>query len=213
MTASSNRKDLIVLVPGKDEAAAIRGILARRRALGIRSVNAEIQFHPDRDPGCRLRAHEFLRRESGRFEHALVLFDSEGCGAEDQTRHELESEVEQRLSTAGWGDRAAVVVIEPELEAWVWGDTPHVDEALGWKDKRPSLRDWLISEGFLAEDDAKPGRPKEAMEKALRLARKKRSSAVYGQLAKRVSFQRCTDPSFLQLRQILSGWFAEDTRL
>jgi len=124
----------------------------------------------------------------------------------------LESEVEQRLSTAGWGDRAAVVVIEPELEAWVWSDTPHVDEALGWKDKRPSLREWLISEGFLAEDDTKPGRPKEAMEKALRLARKKRSSAVYGQLAKRVSFQRCTDPSFLRLRQVLAGWFAEDTR-
>lgn len=210
MTAAANRKDLIILVPGKDEAAVIRSLLTRKRSLRIRSLVSEIQFHPDRDPGCRLKAHEFLRRESGRFEHALVVFDSDGCGAEDMTREEVEKEVEQRLSSAGWGDRAAVVVIDPELEAWVWNDTPHVDEALGWKEEKPSLRDWLISNRFLEQDEFKPGRPKEAMEAALRAAGKKRSSAIYGYLAGKVSLQRCTDLSFQRFRRVLTDWFGQD---
>ncbi len=212
MTASANRKDLIVLVPGKDEAAVIRGLLARTRTLRIRSLLWEIQFHPDRDAGCRLKAHEFLRRESGRFEHALVVFDSDGCGAENIPRQEVETEVEQRLSSTGWGDRAAVVVIDPELEAWVWSDTPHVDEALGWKGRKPSLRDWLRSNRLLRKEESKPGRPKEAMEAALRAAAKKRSSAIYGYLAAKVSLQRCADPSFLRFKQVLTNWFGRDLK-
>ncbi|MCK4659024.1 MAG: hypothetical protein KAV82_05830 [Phycisphaerae bacterium] len=208
--ASEEQKDLIILVPGKDEAAAIRGILSRPRAMKIRPITVELQQHPERDPGCRLRGHEFLRRETGRFAFALVLFDREGCGAETESREAIEGEVQRRLAKTGWGDRVGVIVIDPELEAWVWNDTSHVDELLGWQGQTPSLREWLVTSGFLSPNDIKPRRPKEAMEKALRQAEKKRSSAIYGQLAEKVSFKRCVDPAFVKLRTTLQNWFPEE---
>ena len=205
--ARAGQQDLVVLVPGRDDQAALAGILARHEALGIRQVRATFQRHPDRDPGCLLRGHEFLRPQANRFRHALVMFDRAGCGREGRGREELEAEVESRLSTSGWGDRAAVVVINPELEIWVWADSPHVDIELGWQGRDPDLRSWLAQEGFLQADEHKPQRPKEAVEKALRLAGKRRSSAIYRQLAGRVSLQRCEDPAFLKLRDTLRGWF------
>jgi hypothetical protein len=108
--------DLVVLVPDKSIEAAILGILSRPEALGIRSVESKVFVHPDRDPGCLLRAHEFLRSMTARFAYGLVLFDRDGCGREGQDREALEEEVTRKLAAAGWDDRAAVIVIDPELE-------------------------------------------------------------------------------------------------
>lgn len=41
-----SKKDLIVLVADKDMEHALKGLLARPAALGIRSVNADILVHP-----------------------------------------------------------------------------------------------------------------------------------------------------------------------
>lgn len=205
--ATAAERDLVILVPGADEQAALEGILARHQALGIHPIWAEFQRHPDRDPGCLLRAHEFLRPQANRFRHALVLFDRNGCGQEDKTREELEHQVESRLSASGWGDRAAVVVIDPELEVWVWSDSPHVEAHLGWEGREPDLHAWMVREGFRREGQAKPRQPKEAVERALREARKRRSSAIYQHLAEEVSLTRCEDPAFLKLRETLRSWF------
>ena len=199
--------DLVILVPGRDEQAALEGILARHEALGFRPISAEFQRHPDRDPGCLLRAHEFLRPQANRFRHALVLFDRKGCGQEGKGRAGLEHEVESRLSASGWGDRAAVVVIDPELEVWVWSDSPHVEAHLGWEGREPDLHTWMLQEGFLQQDQAKPARPREAVDRVLRVARKRRSSSIYRQLAQDVSLTRCEDPAFLKLRETLRSWF------
>ncbi|MCK6483012.1 MAG: hypothetical protein L6R00_02620 [Phycisphaerae bacterium] len=186
----------------------LRAMLQRPKAVGILRITVEFQQHPDRDAGCRLRAHEFLKGACGRFQHALVVFDREGCGAEDRKREDLEREVEHRLGQAGWCDRAAVVVIDPELEVWIWVNSSHLDATLGWAGRRPTLREWLAQGGFLAEGAAKPQRPKQAIERALRKVGKTRSSAIYAQLAARVSFARCVDPAFIKLRTTLQRWFA-----
>jgi hypothetical protein len=209
MTATPS-KDLVVLVPGRNEVRSLAGLLARPGAIRIRPVTVEFQQHPDRDAGCRLRAHEFLRRERARFAHALVLFDRVGCGAEQKMREELEAEVEQRLADSGWGDRAAAVVIDPELEAWVWSDSPHVARCLGWRSCAPDLRAWLQGQGLWTETDQKPSDPKAAVERVLVHVGRARSSAICEELAKNVSFQRCVDPAFLRLRAILTRWFGEE---
>ena len=97
-------------------------------------------------------------------------------------------------------------MLDPELEAWVWSDSPHVDDVAGWKNRRPSLRRWLISQDYLQEGATKPG-PKEALEAALRTVRKPRSASLYRQLAEKVSLRRCNDPSFLELKTVLTAWF------
>lgn len=203
------KRDLIVLVADRNMAAAVDGLLARREALGLRQISADIRRHPEKDSGCRTSGVEFLRTFVKAYEHALLMFDHEGCGAEMESVITLEDEIGAGLVQAGWGDRASVVIFEPELEAWVWADSPHVDGVLGWKGRQPNLRTWLTEKGFWAQNTFKPTRPKEAMEAALREVKKPRSSALYQSLAERVSLTRCQDRAFLKFKQTMKEWFGE----
>lgn len=203
------QKDLVVLVADKNLAETLKGILSRPHSLGLRAIEIDGPWvHPGRDPGCLREAHDLLRPFIHRYAHALVVFDREGCGQEHRTCTELESGLERRLSECGWEDRAAAIVIDPELEAWIWSDSPHVETVLGWTDPSQPLSGWLVVEGFRQPGEAKPSRPKEAVEKALRLVRRPRSSALYSQLATRVSFEKCTDPAFSRLKKVLQAWFS-----
>jgi len=203
----SFQRDLVVLTADKNGEMAMRGLLSRPSRLSIRSVNAEHYVHPDRDPGCLRTAAELLRVAVRTHAYAVVLFDREGCGREDSGRVELEQQVEERLARSGWQERCAAIVVDPELDAWVWSDSPHVDEILGWSSRTPALRPWLRERGLLGQHQVKPSRPKEALERALHIVSRPRSSALYQALAQSVSLQRCTDPAFQKLRSVLTRWF------
>jgi len=200
-------RDLVVLVPCKNMEFSVRGILSRPEALSIRRPMFDLFVHPERDPGCLLKARAFLSPFRRTYAHALVMFDREGCGKEQFTREDLERGIEEDLGNAGWRGRAAAIVIDPELEAWVWSDSPHVDTCLGWTGRKPDLRSWLQHEGFLQQGSTKPKRPKEAMRAAMRLVRQVPSSAIYADLARRVSLRHCRDLSFRKLRHTLASWF------
>jgi hypothetical protein len=189
---------------------AVRGLLNRSKALMVREVVSDIYVHPENDPGCLLHGHDFLRSFVNRYAHALVILDREGCGQERFSRETLESNIEERLSQTGWDHRAAAIVIDPELEVWVWSDSPHVDSVLGWEGKQPDLRSWLIIQGFSSSRQIKPNRPKEAVQEALRLVRKQRSSSLYLQLAEKVSLDRCFDRAFIKFKMTLNDWFSEE---
>jgi len=206
--AATYEQDLVVLVPGKDDRAALEGALRRPGALGIRPMGTwQFRIHPERDPGCRVRAHEFLRPECRRFAHALVVFDREGCGADVRVPEDIEQEVQQRLAGSGWGDRAAAVVIDPELEVWMWTQPLHLADEVAWEGGGGALRPWLEQQGFWHPQDAKPRRPKEALQHTLRACRRPRTSALYGRIAEAAGLERCTDPAFLRLKRILRRWF------
>jgi hypothetical protein len=207
MANEAEPADLVVLVPDRNTEFAVRGLLARPKALGIRAIRSQIYSHLERDPGCLLRGPEFLAPLRDQYAHALILLDQEGSGRDAEPRTEIEQTLERRLEVS-WGPRAAAIVLEPELEVWWWSDSPHVDDILGWKGRVPTLRDWLTEKGLLSPEAIKPRRPKEAVELALRKAQKPRSSALYQQLASRVSFERCSDPAFLKLLATLRAWFA-----
>lgn len=207
MTSSPANKDLVVLVADKNIEYTVKGLLSRQQSLGVRELSTDIYVHPESDPGCFLRAQDFLRPFHGQYAHTLVMLDRDGCGRENLSRESLEEDLEGRLSKAGWQDRAAAIVLDPELEIWVWSDSPEVDSALGWATKRPGLREWLCSEGYLAGGETKPNRPKEAVVRALRISRKSRSSSLYLQLAECVSTQRCSDPAFVKFKTMLQRWF------
>jgi hypothetical protein len=207
MIECAYESDLVVLTADKNMKFAIEGLLNRPQALAVRPISAVFYIHPESDPGCLLHADDFLRPFIKRFAHAIVMFDLEGCGKEKRTRHELEQQVVAALSRSGWEDRAAATVIEPELENWVFSDSPEVDRVLGWRGNNPSLRTWLENQDYLAAGQIKPARPKEAMEAALRHVRMPRSSSIYGHLAQNVGFGRCTDNAFQKLKALLRTWF------
>ena len=203
-------KDLVVLVADKDMEFTLKGLLSRYNSLNIRDISQsyDIFVHPQRDPGCYKQCVDFLRPFTKEYKYALVFFDHEGSGQEKRTREEIETELEQNLKDSGWQKNASVIIFEPELEIWVWSDSPQVERILGWEDSNNNLRTWLRQNNLFTESEIKPARPKEVMEAALRKAKKPRSSSVYQQLAEKVSFKNCKDYSFQKFKRVVHNWFA-----
>ena len=201
-------KDLIILVADKNMEYALKGLLSRSDSLGICTpLEFKVYPHPQRDPGCFLRCQDFLRPFFNQYAHALVMFDHMGCGRESKSREVLEDDVEKRLSANGWENRATAIVIEPELESWIWVDLPQLEVIVGWEKQTEDLQSWLLSEELAEGRLSKPIDPKRALEKILQKTRKRRSSSIYLQLAQTVNFEECPDPSFRKLRLALSKWF------
>ena len=209
MTAMPPIKDLVVLTADKNARFAVQGILVRHRSLHIRPIEPDYYLHPEKDPGVLRTAHDFLRPFSKAYAHALVLMDREGSGEDSVGRADMETRIESALSKSGWDDRAKAVVIDPELDVWIWSDSPHIDLLLGWSQHKPDLRSWLREQKLLAIGTVKPARPKEALEVALRKVRKPRSSALYQAVAEKVSLTKCTDSAFVKLKIVLQEWFPE----
>ncbi|HPU97463.1 MAG TPA: hypothetical protein PLO53_05845 [Candidatus Hydrogenedentes bacterium] len=204
-------KDLVVLAADKDLEFTVKGIFARADAIGIRPIEADVYVNPNHDAGCVSRGVELLNQFRSGYRHGLLIFDYEGCGKDkDVPLGELKKALDEQLHYA-WGDKAKTVILDPELEIWIWSDSPHVEEVLGWKNKNPKLRDWLLAHGWLQEGCLKPVRPKEAFEAAIREARIPKSASLFHQLARKVSLQRCTDPAFRELKTVLKTWFPKET--
>jgi hypothetical protein len=200
--------DLFVLVADQDQAQAILALLEHRTpSLGVRTCRFEVRKHPQHDGGCFRQAPDLLRTMQSQAAHALVVLDREGSGADEKAPGEIEANLEGRLGTSGWDDRARAVVIDPELEIWLWSDSPHVATALGWIAGEADLQKWLTGQGFLSAGAVKPARPKEAMLAVLHETRVKPSASIFAEAARNVSLERCQDRSFLRFRDILRGWF------
>jgi hypothetical protein len=202
-------KDLVVVVADRDTEQAISALLRRNQALQIRAVDFDIFVHPERDPGVLQRGVALLNEINAlqKYRYALLLFDREGCGKEALTPSELEQQVQQQLDMSGWQGRSAVVVIDPELESWVFATSPHVVDVFAGGDAEVFQR---VVESFPKTPLGKPQKPKEAVEKLLRQKAIVRSSALYKELASRVSLKGCTDPAFQRLCAILRSWFPQD---
>lgn len=208
MTGGIMPKDLIVLVADKNMEATFKGLLSRNYSLGIKQITFDVFVHPNKDPGCRGESDRFLQSFINQYLYGLVVFDREGCGS-DQSRDELERRVESRLALVGWENRSIAIVLDPELEIWLWNRSPHVEEALGWRGQNQPLRSWLIMNGLLVEGNSKPTRPKETLEYVLRKVKKPRSSAIYMQIALNASLEGHQEPAFTKLRDTFRIWFSE----
>jgi hypothetical protein len=161
-----------------------------------------------RDPGVFQKAHEFLRPQCNRFSFAIAMCDLEGCGKEKKLpREKIEELIEQRLQSNGWNDRAMAIVIDPELEAWVWVDRRALSDQTGWLDGEASLRNWLMERSLIKTHQAKPDRPKECLQRVLRQTNKSRSSALFSALGRMADTTSCTDPAFAKLVSQLQRWF------
>ena len=210
---AANRRDLIALVADRDIQAVLLALLKRPGDLGIRRIDVvptDVPVHHHHDPGCLRKADEFLRPFHLQYSHALVVFDREGCGQDQLEADRIESEVELRLARSGWESRATAVVVDPEVEMWVWSDSPYVESCLAWTGRQPRLRIWLEKQDLWPAGEAKPPNPKRAFRAALREARRSLSSAVFGELAAQVEFSFCSDRAFCKLRETLRTWFPRD---
>ena len=134
------------------------------------------------------------------------MFDHRG-GGDPRPREVIQREVEDGLVRHGWRNRAKAVLIEPELEAWVWSRSRHVPELPGWTSGYPALRSWLERNGLWRTGESKPIDPKGAMRRALRQMNLQPSARRSAELAGAVSLRRCPDPAFNKFVRTLRKWF------
>lgn len=203
-------KDLIVLSADTQMQRTIETILEyRRSSLAIASgFSADVLSHPNQDPGCRTDAGRVLEPRRNAYRKAMVIFDYHGCGEQRLDPVELENRLEAQFSQGGWAqDRITFIVLDPELEAWLFGASfHHIERVVGWSQPQ-DIRRWLIERGFLLPETTKPHDPKAAFEAVLHRQRIPPSAKLFGELAQRVSLARCQDRAFQKFRTTLQRWF------
>ena len=155
------------------------------------------------DPGVYTRAHEFLRlyKDSHRF--AVIALDNAWSGSPGVEA--IQSHITANMIAVGWkADHFVVIVLDPELEAWILQDNPNVARAFRFEG---DLRNWLNQKGLWEADQPKAKDPKAAIELTLKSTRTPRSSAIYKKITAQVSVKSCIDPAFGQLRTQMQIWF------
>ena len=207
MIRARDHTDLLVLVADLDISVTVQCLLNRPESMGMHAVSFSVRRHPQRDAGCRSDAVERLRMFIRDHRFALVMFDKDGCGDPRESRESIQKDVELRLSRNGWENRCKAIVMEPELEAWIWNGSMHVPEVLGWNGDYTSLREWLASRRLWSPDLLKPSDPKQSLQAVLHSTRTPRSPNLYRRLAETVGVHRCADPAFNELKATLQQWF------
>ena len=209
MTTPQPFKDLLVVAADKQIQRTIETLLSHRsQALRIQQIKVDVLRHPQKDSGCRTASEILLDPSRNHYRKAVVIFDYDGSGENSLVPEDLESSLESRYESRGWGaDSIAFIVVHPELETWMFGATyTQLQQAVGWSQPE-TARDWLVQHGYLVGDEVKPKDPKDSVIAMLRLAKKPLASDVFVELASRVSLARCQDRAFQKFRDTLQRWF------
>lgn len=210
MIPSQSVPNLVVLTADSQMHRVVETLLQHRRpSLGIASdFSVAVRRHPQQDSGCRTASQTILNPLRNGHSKVMVIFDWHGSGAANVAAAELESNLERQYERDGWAvGRVTFVVIEPELDAWVFGASfQRLQRAFEWSQPQP-IRDWLESRGYLQPGGAKPQEPKRAVDEILTLHNKHRSAKMYADLARNAGLARCQDRAFQKFRSTLQRWF------
>ncbi len=198
-------KDILVLTADKDAELMLKALLDRLpRSEKIREFNFDIITHPKRDPGVVNQSVEYVRPYIKDYRFLLVFFDHEGSGKEKKAKLELELQIEKELDSNGWQDRNACIILEPELESWLWVNKTHLHQIMDWEHQE-DVYQWIKTKGFSCIN-SKPVRPKEAFESALKYQKIPRSSSLYVTLAEKADYLDCIDTSFTKFINTIRNW-------
>lgn len=201
-------KELIVLASDGQQKAVIEVLLEKRyKSLNIcklvQGQTFDVFVNSNKDPGVYKEAGPFLNVFVNQYKYALVLTDSAWEGSPGQAK--IKEKIQDDLNQNGWADRSSIIVIDPELEIWVWSSSNEIPVILGqsWE----QIHKIATKHSFWSPEDIKPHRPKELMDSVLREGRKHRSAALFQKLAEKISLQGCHDLAFRDLKKKLQEWF------
>ena len=207
------KRDCVFLLADKNMKGAFEGFFSRENfhlSLNCGPFDFDVVkdiavASGDNDPGLYTQGHELLRPFQVTHHRALVVLDAEWDGSPGAER--IKADLSGKIKSTGWGSETfRVIVIDPELENWIWQKNDHVAKGLGCPSCQEMMGDATVQAGW-PEAEAKPPRPKELLEDILRRRRIPRSSAIYKNITSRVSVKGCTDSAFEELLAALREWF------
>jgi hypothetical protein len=191
-----------------------RGYLEDR--LGCRTFDFDFQQdvvvdvrNGNTDGGIHRRAHQLLRRYLPFYQNAIVILDKNFGGRLPAAV--VREEILRNLLHNGWSAECVeVVVIDPELEVWLWQrGNPHLAREFRYNGS-VSLEEFLEAEGLWSSATLKPAKPKEAAGVLLQRYRAGPRIVVYRRIVEHISVRGCQDPAFNLLADALRRWFPID---
>jgi hypothetical protein len=235
-------KPLLLLLADSECASTFRGFFGREKfhqSLGcgpIQLNNAnfdpekDIRVHPAHDPGVWKDPQTILFAERHIYEKCLVILDEawEGAPAPEKIIEDIEGLVE---TEAKWArDRFEVILIQPELEAWIWQRNPHVAEAFEFNGTDAQLWNFLAKQSLRLDahkkkhrfiganadggsppvwpkTQRKPQNPKGLVEALAYHCHSGPASGMFNEISSKISVTGCVDPAFVKLRDTLREWF------
>ena len=171
------KRPCVFLVADGTMAQVLKSFLSRgylEDRLGCRSFDFDFQQDVvvnvrkgNTDGGIHRRAHELLRRFIHSHQNAVVMLDKNFGGRLPAAV--VRGEILHNLLNNGWSAECVeVVVIDPELEVWLWQrGNPHIGTAFRYNSPIP-LEEFLATEGLWSSAAVKPTQPKEAASLLLR---------------------------------------------
>ena len=205
-------RDLVILVADGTMKAVFDAFFNRAR-WDLRLQCAAFDLWPQEDifydplhtdGGVYKSAHELLRPYLNTHTRSVVVLDQQFGG--ELPAEQVRLEILQNLRANGWAqDRCSVIVIDPELEIWLWQDNANVAQAIGFTG--PSLRQHLQQVGKWPVGAAKPLKPKKTMQEFITPRKGLKTKVVYSRIARSVSVTGCTNPAFQLFAGTLRGWF------
>ncbi len=146
------------------------------------------------------------------WKHCLVLADRKVSGTRFASPEEVEDMFEKALLHRSNGKYTArLVIIDPEIETWLWGVKPmHWREALRAHTGRTRISQDAVKRAFHRYGKGKPEDPKRAVEGILRELNVRKSAKLYGEIARHSSkrdWDGCSSPSFHKVYRTLKEWF------
>ena len=204
-------RDVVFLVADGSMEQMLRGFFSRPAAhtrLGcapfVFDAAQDVIVAARRDPEVYRLSHELLRPYLSTHDHAVVMLDNDWEGSPGPSK--IHEQVSERMR--GSWEQFAVIVLDPELEAWVWQENQNVATALGCP---TNFREILRRSGHWPAGRPKPKDPKDALQHLRIHHRADRSKAVFNRVAAQVSVKGCVDAAYQLLRDTLRDWFPEET--
>ena len=214
-------RDLIVVVPDGALYNVIQSLLLKRRlSIQIREITFDVIKDPLRDASPESNTVDLLRGFLRSHTYAIVLRDLSGSGWEQRGASQFEQALLDAMVTNGWRSSCvSAVVIEPEIEAWLRLESPHVQSLVATRARKNADRSALLFQEAVQRAIAKNGgevfgkakNPKEAFESLLEEFGIPRSTALYRHLAERESLEGCQVTSFCKLIALLREWFPRNS--
>jgi len=213
-------RDIIFHLADKHMEEGLRAFFQRddwQHTLGCRRFEIDPRSDSDlfrvagcTDGGVWKYAHKNLATFKDKYRHAVIVLDADfdpRPGAKV-----LQEDISKCMIESGWNEgRFAVIVIQPELEAWLWA--PNVNVALGFGHPNfNDLRAALEAEMLWNAGDPKPHDLKGARDYAAKRGGKRTGGpifkSIFGGISRR-ALDLCAEPGFVTLRSALSGWFPD----